>query len=97
MFAGECAAVFDQRPGRALEDDAAAVVAGAGTEVDDPVGVSHHRLVVFDHDDRFACVDEAVEQAEQLIDVGEVQAGGGFVEDVDLALISPYRIAGRRA
>ena len=81
VFAGQCAAGFDERPGRALEDDAAAVVARARTEVDDPVGVSHHRLVMFDRDDRFAGVDEAVQQAEQLIDVGEVQAGGGFVED----------------
>src|SRR5215213_11495797 len=30
----------------ALEDDAAAVVAGAGAEVDDPVGMRHDRLVV---------------------------------------------------
>jgi len=33
----------------------------------------HHRLVVvLDHDDRPARVDEGVEQAEQLLDVGEV-------------------------
>ncbi|HTX83460.1 MAG TPA: hypothetical protein VME44_14815, partial [Streptosporangiaceae bacterium] len=42
----------------ALEDDPAAVVAGAGAEVDDPVGVRHHRLVVLDDDDRLAGVDE---------------------------------------
>jgi hypothetical protein len=38
--------------GCALEDDPAAVVAGAGAEVDDPVGVRHDRLVVLDDDDR---------------------------------------------
>ena len=32
-------------------------------------------------------VDQPVEQAEQLLDVGEVQAGGRLVEDVDLALL----------
>ena len=32
-------------------------------------------------------VDEPVEQAEQLIDVGEVEAGGRLVEDVDAALL----------
>ena len=32
-------------------------------------------------------VDEPVEQAEQLLDVGEVQAGGRLVEDVDAALL----------
>ncbi len=73
--------------GCALEDDPAAVVAGAGAEVDDPVGVRHDRLVVLDDDHRLAGVDEPVEQAEQLLDVGEVQAGGRLVEDVDLALL----------
>ena len=57
----------------ALEDDPAAVVAGARPEVDDPVGVGHNRLVVRDDDDRLAGVDEPVEQAEQLLDVGEVR------------------------
>jgi hypothetical protein len=38
----------------AFEHDPAAVVAGAGAEVDDPVGVCHDRLVVLDHDDRLA-------------------------------------------
>src|SRR2546423_687005 len=33
------------------------------------------RLVVLDDDDRLAGVDEPVEQAEQLLDVGEVQVG----------------------
>jgi hypothetical protein len=39
-------------------------VAGAGGEVEDPVGVRHDRLVVLDDDDRLAGVDEPVEQAE---------------------------------
>jgi hypothetical protein len=38
--------------------------------------VRHDRLVVLDDDDRLAGVDEPVEQAEQLLDVGEVEAGG---------------------
>ena len=65
----------------------AAVVAGARAEVDDPVGVRHDRLVVLDHDHRLARVDQPVEQAEQLLDVGQVQAGGRLVEDVDAALL----------
>ena len=73
---------------RALEDDPAAVVAGARAEVDDPVGVRHHGLVVLDHDHRLAGVDDPVEQAEQLLDVGEMQAGGRLVEDVDAALVA---------
>src|SRR5215469_688570 len=76
VLAGEGGAAGDEVGGRSLEDDPAAVVAGAGAEVDDPVGVRHDRLVVLDDDDRLAGVDEPVEQAEQLLDVGEVQAGG---------------------
>ena len=34
-----------------------------------------------------AGVDEPVEQAEQLLDVGQVEAGGRLVEDVDVALL----------
>src|SRR5271169_5802387 len=83
VLAGERGAVGDEIGRRALEDDPAAVVAGAGAEVDNPVGVRHDRLVVLDDDDRLAGVDEPVEQAEQLPDVGEVEAGGRLVEDVD--------------
>jgi len=39
-------------------------------------------------DDRFAAVDEPVEQAEQLLDVGEVQAAGRLVEHEHRALLA---------
>src|SRR4051794_8095927 len=54
VLAGEGGAGRDEVGGGALEDDPAAVVAGAGAEVDDPVGVRHDRLVVLDDDDRLA-------------------------------------------
>jgi hypothetical protein len=63
-------------------------VAGAGADVDDPVGVRHHRLMMRDDDDRLAGVDEP---AEQLLDVGEVEAGGRLVEDVGVALLGYVR------
>ena len=85
--------VGDEVGGCALEDDPAAVVAGAGAEVDDPVGVRHDRLVVLDDDDRLAGVDEPVEQAEQLLDVGEVETDRGLVEDVDVPPFSPRWVA----
>ena len=69
------------------KDDPAAVVARAGAEVDDPVGVRHDRLVVLDDDDRLAGVDEPVEQAEQMLDVRQMEAGGRLAEDVDAALL----------
>jgi len=44
-------------------------------------------LVVRDDEDRLAGVDESVEQAEQLLDVGEVEARRRLVEGVDVALL----------
>jgi hypothetical protein len=46
--AGEGGAGGDEAGGCAREHDPAAVVAGAGAKVDDPVGVRHHRLMVLD-------------------------------------------------
>jgi hypothetical protein len=91
VLARERGARGDELGGRALEDDLTALVAGAGAEVDDPVGVRHDRLVVLDDDHRLAAVDEAVEQAQQLLDVGEVQARRRLIEDIDIAFLSHAR------
>ena len=71
MLAGEGGAGGDEVGGCALEDDPATVVASAGAELDDPVGLRHDPLVVRDDDHRLTGVDEPVEQVEQLLDVGE--------------------------
>src|SRR5256885_6229628 len=85
VLAGEGGTGGNEVGGGAFEDDPAAFTTSAWPEVDDPVGVGHDRLVVLDDDDRLARVDEPVEQAEQLLDVGEVEARGRLVEDVDAA------------
>src|SRR5580693_8418205 len=87
MLAGEGGPGSHQIGRSALEDDPATVVAGTGTEIDDPVGVRHDRLVVLDDDDRLARVDEPVEQAEKLLDVGEMEASSRLVEDVGATLL----------
>ena len=86
VLAGQGRAVGHQIARTAFEHDATAVVTGARAEVDDPVGVRHHGLVVLDDDDGDARVDQAVEEAEKVLDVGKVEPGGGLVEDVDAAL-----------
>src|SRR3954447_11205882 len=91
MLPGEGGPAGDQVGRRALEDDPAAVVAGAGAEGDDPVRVRHDRLVVLDDEHGTAGVDQPVEQAEQLLDVGQVEPGGRLVEYVDLALLAHLR------
>jgi hypothetical protein len=71
--------------------DLPAVVARARPEVDDPVGVRHHRLVVLDDDDRLPGVDQPIQEPEQLLEVGQVQPGGRLVEHVDAALVTHVR------
>jgi hypothetical protein len=61
----------------------AAAVAAFGAHVDEPVGGLDDVEVVLDDDHGVAVVAQAVEHAEQHLDVGEVQAGGGLVEDVE--------------
>src|SRR5437879_13928345 len=70
VLAGEGGAGGDEVGGCALEDDPSAIVAGAGAEVDDPVGVRHDRRAVRDDDDRLAGFDGPVGQVEQLLHGG---------------------------
>ena len=49
----------------------------------EPVGLLDHVEVVLDHEHRVAGVDQPLEHLEQLLDVGEVQAGRRLVEDVE--------------
>jgi len=66
-----------------LGNDLAAGVAAFGAKVDDPVGGGDDVKVVFDDDDGVGLIDEALEQADEVADIGGVQAGGGFVENVE--------------
>ena len=50
-----------------------------------------HFEVVLDDDHRVAVVDEALQRLEQLLDVGEVQAGRRLVEDVERLARRPLR------
>ena len=63
-------------------DDAPAVHAGAGAEVDDVVGLADRVLVVLDDDDGVAEVAQAMQRVEQALVVALVQADRGLVEDV---------------
>ena len=58
-------------------------LAALGAEVDDPVGLLDHVEVVLDHEHRVARVHQPLQHLEQLLDVGEVEAGRRLVEDVE--------------
>lgn len=50
VLASQGGASGDEFGGGSLENDAAAIVAGPRSEVDDPIRVGHHCLVMLDHD-----------------------------------------------
>src|SRR4051812_44190802 len=70
---------IDRVPGR---DDAAAFVAGARPDVDDPVAGRDDAHLVLDDDDGVARGDQAVELGHQPGDIRRVEPGGRLVEDV---------------
>src|SRR5256714_8589451 len=82
VAAGERPAHLRDLLGRALGDPLAAGLPALGTEVDDVVRGLHDVQVVLDHDDGVPGVDEAMEDLEQLLDVGEVQPRRRLVQDV---------------
>ena len=77
----ECDDLLDLR-GRALGDDLAPMLAGAGSEVDQVVGRVHRAFVVLDDHDGVAQVAQALEGADQLLVVALVEADRRLVEDV---------------
>ena len=74
---------FGDGLGNAGSQHAAPPRSALGAHVDDPVGGLDHIEVVLDHQHRVAQVDQAVQHFEQFADVGEVQSGRRFIEQVD--------------
>ena len=70
---------------RALEDQLAAVLAGAGTEVDHVVGGADRLFVVLDDDDGVAEIAQPRQRREQRAVVALVQADRRLVEHVEHA------------
>ena len=65
--------------------ESAAAVAAFRAQVQDVVRGLDDLQGVFDDDHRVARIHQAVEDQEELLDVGQVEAGGGFVQDVERA------------
>ncbi len=90
----------------AFGNEAAAARAAIGAEFDHPVGAGDDVEVVLDDDDGVAGLAQLEQHAQQQFDVGEVQAGGGLVEDVKGAAgvafgeferqLHPLRLAARQ-
>jgi len=69
-----------QLAGRALEDQLAAALAGAGPDVEHPIGGMHDLRVVLDDQQRVAGVAQPVHDVDDAFHVARVQADAGFVE-----------------
>ena len=65
---------------RARELDAAALATGPGAQIDDVIGGADHRRVVLDDQQGVAGIAEAVQHADQPVDVAVVQADAGLVQ-----------------
>ena len=78
-----------------MGDDLATGIAGFGAEVEDPVGFGGDGHVVLDDDYRVAFIDEAVEDVDEALDVFEVEADGGFLDEVEIALGEAGVVEGR--
>ncbi|WP_269525893.1 hypothetical protein [Coraliomargarita parva] len=61
-------------------------IAAVGTDLYEIVGIFDDVEMVLDDEDGVAFVDESMEELDESFDVGEVQADGGFFEDIEVAL-----------
>ena len=71
--------------GSSLGDQSAARRTAFRSKVDDPIGRLHQLQVVFHHHHGVACIHQALEHPQQTGGIGQVQAGGGFVEQIQRA------------
>src|SRR5258706_7475526 len=84
--AGQRARVRAQLRGAARSDDLSAAHAGAGTQVDDVIGVTDRLLIVLDDDQGVAAAGQRIERPEQHPVIAGVQADGRLIEYVAYAL-----------
>ena len=71
---------------RSRGDELAAFEAGFGADVDEVVGFGIDIGVVLNDDDGVAFIDEAMEDVDQTGDVLDVQADGGLLDELEVAL-----------
>ena len=71
--------------GRSDGDLKPSLLPALGSHVDQAVGGLDHVEVVLDHDHAVAGVDEPLQDVEQALDVREVQARRGLIQEVERA------------
>src|SRR6267143_1305385 len=95
VLAGVRAAVAHDLFRGAGGNDFAALIPAFRAEVDDVIGGLEYVEVVLDDDHGVPGIDQAMQNIQQPLDVGEVQAGGRFIEDIEgLPRITPAELFG---
>ena len=69
--------------GGAAGDDVSSTPPSLGSHVNNVVGTLDDIKIVLDHDDGVAFLDETIENAQQDLDILEVQTRGRLVENID--------------
>ena len=78
------------------DHDLAAAESAFRAQVDDPVGGLDDIEIVLDDDDGVAMIAQALQYGQQLRDIVEMQAGGGFVQYIEcLAGVAPGEFPGQ--
>lgn len=68
---------------RAGRNNASAVFARAGTEIEYPVGFCGNAHIVLRHDHRIAALNQPVENPHQLVHIRRMQPRGGLVQQIE--------------
>ena len=73
--------LFGEFFGAALKDNLAAVESGFRADLNDVVGILNDIGLVLNYEEGIADVNEAVEDREELLNIGEMKAGGRLIQD----------------
>src|ERR1051325_5304759 len=91
-FSGMGLRAFGDRLRCASHDQAATLVSPLGTEVEHPIRAFDDIEMMFDHKDRVARLDQALETIEQALNVSQVQTRRRFVKNVEI-VAAPAHLA----
>jgi RNA polymerase sigma factor (TIGR02999 family) len=66
------------------------LVATLGSKVENPIRALDDVEMMFDHQDRVPCLHQPLQTIQQTLDIGEMQAGRGFVENVEVVAAAAH-------
>lgn len=67
----------------AFEHNTTTIMSCTGPQIDDPIGLGHNSLMMFDDDDRSSGIRETIQHVDHGLDIRKMQTRRRFVEDDD--------------